>query len=315
MTKEALATAAVLHQAAERRRRRAAASRRQYLSYTVGMLLSLGLGAAALWLFFHFGLPKPPPSAPTPDAHPAEEASDPFQQWLQHVAALTPDEQVKAVAARLQEDNPDFDGKLTPRINRIAAEVTDLEFSTAQVADLQALQALPKLRSLALKGHPTAKGKLTNLAPLKGLSLTTLSIVRNPVADLAPLKDMPLTSLDCSYTGVADLTPLKRMPLTDVRLTGTKVSDLTPLKGMPLATLYCSLTKVTDLSPLKGAPLVTLYCPYQPAGRRGPPVHQDPDDDQRQVADPVVERSERPAAARQAVRGCSWNCPAGSVRR
>ena len=198
---------------------------------------------------------------------------DPFAEWIEDVVALPPDGQVKAVAAKLKECNPDFDGKWAPHIDLAVGAVTDLSLSTADVADLNPLRAFRGLRKLTLTSRGTTKGKLTDLSPLKELPLTSLAIAGNPVVDLVALKNMPLISLVCTSTNVfdlsplhgmkltaltlssdplVDLSPLKGMPLTDLRLSNLKVSDLSPVKGLPLATLYCTSTKVTDLSPLKG---------------------------------------------------------------
>ena len=38
-----------------------------------------------------------------------------FQQWMKAVAALPAEKQVEAVAKKLQELNPGFDGKVTHR--------------------------------------------------------------------------------------------------------------------------------------------------------------------------------------------------------
>ena len=39
-----------------------------------------------------------------------------FDQWMKEVAALPAEKQVEAVAKKLQELNPGFDGKVTPKI-------------------------------------------------------------------------------------------------------------------------------------------------------------------------------------------------------
>src|SRR5262249_30001558 len=54
--------------------------------------------------------------------------------WEKSVAALPPEEQVQAVARRLKELNPDFDGMVTPDIRY--GQVAGLTFHTHAVQDL-----------------------------------------------------------------------------------------------------------------------------------------------------------------------------------
>ena len=53
-----------------------------------------------------------------------------FDEWVQKTAALPADKQVEAVAAKLKDRNPGFDGKVTPTIEN--GVVTGLEFVTDQ---------------------------------------------------------------------------------------------------------------------------------------------------------------------------------------
>ena len=208
-----------------------------------------------------------------------------FQRWAKEVAALPAQKQVEAVAKKLQELNPGFNGKVTdggyghgtPRVEN--GVVTEFGFSTDNVADISPVRALEGLRSLGcihgvrgkffdlspLKGMPLTNlcchnTKVSDLSPLKGMPLTNLNISSSPVSDLSPLKGTPLTSLTCSDTPVSDLTPLNGMPLTKLCCARTRVSDLSPLKGMQLTFLECDGTQVSDLSPLKGMPLTELRC-------------------------------------------------------
>src|SRR5262249_9129385 len=97
---------------------------------------------------------------------PAEEKD---AAWLQEVAALSADKQVKAVAAKLKERNPDFDGELTPTID--AGAVTGLRLATDEVKDISPLRALTGLRTLRCGVREGANS-------------------RSPLADLSPLKNM-----------------------------------------------------------------------------------------------------------------------------
>ena len=190
-----------------------------------------------------------------------------FQQWVKDTQKLPAEQQLEAVSKKLMELNPGFDGKLTesaygakngPKIEK--GVVVDLGLLTDHVENLAPLRALSGLKRLNCRGSIPRQGRLVDLSPLAGLSLTNLSCEETQVADLSPLKGMPLKALACQNTSVADLTPLVGMQLVDVRIFRTNVSDLAPLKGMKLGILYCHNTPVSDLSPLAGMPLTALNC-------------------------------------------------------
>jgi hypothetical protein len=179
------------------------------------------------------------------------------KQWERSVAELPADEQVKAVARRLQELNPGFDGKVTPSIKD--GVVTGLRFNTDAVEDISPLRALTGLVTLECPGTFPRKGKLSDLTPLCGLRLTHLNCGQNPVTDLSPLWSMPLTVLVAEDTRVSDLSPLQGMGLKVLTLQSTGVKNLSPLRGMPLQWLdLYGVRGVSDISPLKGMPLEYL---------------------------------------------------------
>jgi hypothetical protein len=193
---------------------------------------------------------------PPPDTKAAEAAA-----WERAVAGLPATKQVEAVAARLKELNPGFDGRIQPTIQDGA--VTGLAFDTEHVRDISPVRACTKLKSIDCCGRRRdyhIQGLLIDLAPLRGLPLTNVRIITSPVTDLSPLSGMALTQLNVERTQVSDLTPLKGMPLRELNLYQTPVADLSPLKGMPLVTLMAIHTQVSDLSPLKGLPLENLQC-------------------------------------------------------
>ena len=206
-----------------------------------------------------------------------------FDRWMKQVSGMPAEEQVKAVIKKLQELNQGFDGKETHKIENDV--VTELRFLTYKVADISPVGALTGLKHLACTGDGDIWGKLSDLFPLKQLSLKKLECFKTEVSDLSPLKDMPLTSLMIGgtqvsdltplrgmslsllyfdYTHVSNLSPLKGMSLTDVSFQCTPVSDLSPLLGMPLTTVECYSTQVSDLSPLKNMPLKVLNCDFKP---------------------------------------------------
>jgi hypothetical protein len=179
--------------------------------------------------------------------------------WERSVAALPAEQQVEAVARRLKELNPGFDGQVTPTF--LYTQVTGLKFNTDAVEDLSPVRVLRRLQSLDCRGTVERRGKLADLSRLRGLSLMTLHFEDNPVSDLSPLKGMALKDLGLSRTRVEDLTPLQGMPLASLGIDQTRVGDLSPLKGMKLTHLYCCNMPVSDLSPLRGMPLAALLIP------------------------------------------------------
>jgi RNA polymerase sigma factor (sigma-70 family) len=205
--------------------------------------------------------------------------------WVKRVAALPAEEQVKAVAAKLKEVNPGFDGQVKPTIED--GVVTGLEFVTDDVTAIWPVRALTKLKSLVCRGHSPRKGRLADLSPLKGMSLKQLQCYDNQVSDLRPLEGMPLTHLYFQNTQVSDLAPLKGIRLNALNCGGTRVASLSPVRGMPLlylgcrntlvddlsplermihlAQLDCRGTRASDLLPLKGLPLTALFCDFNMA--------------------------------------------------
>ncbi len=186
----------------------------------------------------------------------AREAA--FEAWSAQVAGMPADQQARAVAAKLKELNPDFDGQFTHAIEYGA--VMRFVFSADHVTDIAPVRALTGLAALECVGTGPNPGKLADLWPLKGMSLRLLNVGVTRVADLSPLRGMGLLDLTCHQTDVSDLSPLEGMPLTNLRFFGTNVSDLSPLRGMPLSGLSCHLTRVSDLSPLRESSLTFLAC-------------------------------------------------------
>jgi tetratricopeptide (TPR) repeat protein len=182
-------------------------------------------------------------------------------EWERKVAALPAAEQVKAVAAKLKELNPGFDGRvafiqndvfLDPAFDGgVVAYVKDgvvihLALDAAEVADLSPVRALTGLQRLNLDLRTKHDGKYRDLSPLRGLPLKALWFHCSLVSDLSPLKDMPLEELTCSGSGIRDLSPLKGRPLLILDVEQTQVRDLLPLRGMPVKSLACRETRVND---------------------------------------------------------------------
>jgi hypothetical protein len=117
--------------------------------------------------------------------------------WLKSVAAMSTAKQVDAVAKKLQDLNPDFDGKTDHKVHD--GVVTELQFVTDHVTDISPVRALTGLRTLDCRGgggyYGEIKGRLADLSPLQDMKLTTLICGGTQVVDLSPLKDMKLTWL------------------------------------------------------------------------------------------------------------------------
>jgi hypothetical protein len=179
-------------------------------------------------------------------------------EWIKQVQAMQPDDQVKAVAQKLKDLNPGFDGVLKPTFDTAGA-VTKLRLVTDRVTDMSPVRALPRLVDLTAHGSGPNKGTLQSVAPLKGLPLTDLDLLNNKVRDLAPLRGMKLQSLNVAEQPVADLSPLQDMPLTVLYCGGTNIGNLRPLQGMPLKILQLNRCRlISDLKPLQKLPLEKL---------------------------------------------------------
>ncbi len=198
--------------------------------------------------------------------------------WERVVTVLSAAEQVKAVGARLKELNPEFDGDFVPTFEY--GDLRGLQFNADDVRDISPVRVLTKLRSLNCSGKGDRISPLTDLSPLAGMPLTSLTVGKGQLVDLSPLKGMPLIRFATYATLVDDLSPLagmrlrhlvcvevgsvsdisalKGMPLQTLDLSGTKVEDLTALEGMKLEKLYLSHTKVVDLKVLAGMRLEDL---------------------------------------------------------
>jgi serine/threonine protein kinase len=191
-----------------------------------------------------------------------------FSTWrdteLRRIRALKPEQQLEAIAKKLQDLNPGFDGKLTgfasaaPKIED--GRVVELGIATQLVSDASPLQALRDLTAVSCNGGWPNNSRFSDLSQLRGLQLVRLHCIAAHVTDLSPLRGMPLVDLNCSGAPVVDLSPLEGMKLVNLSCANTLVTDLSPMAGMPLRVLKCGSTKIADLSPLRGIGLTVLHC-------------------------------------------------------
>ncbi|MCX6906555.1 MAG: SUMF1/EgtB/PvdO family nonheme iron enzyme, partial [Verrucomicrobia bacterium] len=156
------------------------------------------------------------PLAEMPASRKPETATAaPADSFIAEVAALPVEEQLQRVMAELKRLNPDFDGKETHTIRENA--VTQLAISTVGVKDISPLRALRQLDEVRCSGTQEEPSPLSDLSPLRGLSLRHLACDFTAVSDLSPLVETPLAFLDISGTQVTNLSPLAELPLTELR--------------------------------------------------------------------------------------------------
>ena len=89
--------------------------------------------------------------------------------------AKSAEDQVHAVAQKLKELNPGFDGKVGSEIHD--GVVTSFRLVTDHVTDISPLRKLKGLKALICAGSGNKTGRLVDLSPLKDLTLTVLSAV------------------------------------------------------------------------------------------------------------------------------------------
>ena len=171
---------------------------------------------------------------------------------MKDVAALPAEQQVDAVAKKLQELNPGFDGKETHKIE--GGVVTELQIASIDITDISPVRALAGLKKLATGGFNDLS-HLSDLSPLQGMPLTILSCTHSLVSDLSPLRGMPLKRTGMWLYASIQPHTAQGIPLTYLGVQHTLVSDLSPLKGIPLTKLDCDNTQVFDLSVVRGMAL------------------------------------------------------------
>ncbi len=204
-----------------------------------------------------FRLAQVPSGVPSSEAKTPPLAVAPFTDaYVQRIAALPAAGQVEAVRKELRRLNPKFDGKLKHKIE--GDVVTELSVNTDEVLNIAPVRALAGLIYFDCRGTYPNKGKLSDLSPLKGMTIRRLDCSSTQVADLTPLTGLPLTWLHFNHNPVFDISPLKGMPLDNLGCADTRMSDLSPLKGMKLKSLGAQNLWMTDLSPLEGMPLTVL---------------------------------------------------------
>jgi hypothetical protein len=180
------------------------------------------------------------------EAHDVRQAS--MSEWFPRVAALSEHEKVAAVAAKLQELNPGFDGHVFPNYNE--GKVTVFQVFTDHLTDIEPLRAFTHLERLTIRGTDQGNGKLFDLYPLRDLPLVYLECGFNEITDLRALQGVPLRVLLCRGTLVRDLSPIRDLPLFYFECTSTPVDDLSPLTGRSISNLHIRSTRIRNYEPI-----------------------------------------------------------------
>ena len=127
--------------------------------------------------------------------------------------------------------------------------ITDLEFGTRRLRNLEPLAALTNLKSLT---HVAAR--VSNLDPLADLSaMQRLDLYGTRVSNLQPIGHLlNLTYLNISWTHVRNLGPIAALiGLKHLIASNNYIKDVAPLQGMSsLEHLDLAMTSVDDVSPL-----------------------------------------------------------------
>jgi len=179
-------------------------------------------------------------------------AAGPFTDAeVQRIAALPAEQQVAAVRRELIQRNSLFDGKVEHKIED--GVVTELKFVTDRVVDISPVRALKGLVSLKLSATALSgrRGKLSDISPLKGLSLKELELSSTQVTNIEVLRDMPLVNLNLDRVPVSDLSPLTGKVLKSLHIGGTKVKSLSDVPVASSEVIHCHLPQISDKAELQ----------------------------------------------------------------
>lgn len=127
------------------------------------------------------------------------------------------------------------------------------------ISDISILSQMPNLRYVVLDCQ-----EITDISPLKSLSLISLSLRENPLTDLSPLSGCnTLQELSVCYTNVSSLDALSDcINLRWLDISSTPVVSLAPLCGLPIHNLLIPDISSIDYESLGQLPLTYLVCRY-----------------------------------------------------
>ncbi|CAN5144072.1 hypothetical protein BH11PLA2_BH11PLA2_41130 [soil metagenome] len=180
------------------------------------------------------------------------------EAFLAEMKAASPEQQKTLLEKEFTRRHQAFEGNLTTQVE--GQHVVGVTMKSVHVTDLTPLRALPALKSLTYNAPNATDGPMTDLTPLEGLPIESLSLIGHPrLNELKPLKDLPLKTLNLSYADITDVTPLAGKGFVYLNLNHCRdLSDIKPLDTCAVETLILSNTGVADLSPLAEVNLKSL---------------------------------------------------------
>ncbi len=174
--------------------------------------------------------------------------------WAAAFKALPREQQPGELTAEFRRRNPDFRGQVLMNFGADGG-VDGVKVESDAVTDLTALRAVPRLAGLTCVGSGPRAGRLDDLRPLAGLTLSSLDVSGTSVRDLAPVRMLQLHShiyyLCIEGTRVDSLEPLRRLPIQHLDLRHTPVTDLAPLADCRLEEVDFDWPAGPDPAPLK----------------------------------------------------------------
>jgi hypothetical protein len=162
---------------------------------------------------------------------------------------LGPNNKKAAFIKKMQELNPDFDGKIGFAFNGNNLQV--LEFRSGNVTDISAIKMFPELQHLHCWALPNKKSKLKDFSHLKGMKLHSLNASNTDLDDISFLAEMPISDLYINFTKVSDLSPLKGKKMRQLNISNSKVKLLTPMAGASVREIFFNPGQIQDLKVLK----------------------------------------------------------------
>jgi serine/threonine protein kinase/Leucine-rich repeat (LRR) protein len=140
-----------------------------------------------------------------------------------------------------------------------------LDLTGSTISDLAPIAGMP-LGSLIL----AQCRRITDLSPLRGMSLKELDLTNTEVSDVTPLQGMvSLESLLLNDSRIIDLSPLRGLRLERLGLWNQNISDLSPLAGMQLRSVAISAIAANDFTVFKDMPLESLTLDRTRVGNLG----------------------------------------------
>lgn len=124
------------------------------------------------------------------------------------------------------------------------------------IKDLSLLARMPNLKILVLDNQ-----NITDISPLRKLSLEKVSLCGNSIEDISPLqRSGSLKELYVEDTWIDDLSPLAdKEHLRRLDIGYTRVTSVEPLRGKALQKLVMLDISLKDYSPIYEMPLQELY--------------------------------------------------------